>query len=180
MRFKSEIGFGVLTALGLAAWTLLAWRLGWHERDFTHAQHGKKVAFALTVAGMWLAVRARRARQSGWINFSEGLQSAVVVSAVAAFLNGAFAAFYSRVLNPGWMARAWEWQKAGLIAAGAKDSELNRPEAIANASQTLLFQLLMDPIGKVLVGLVLATAVAALLRRKRPDAEGEPMKPESR
>ncbi len=38
----------------------------------------------------------------------------------------------------------------------------------------------MDPIGKVLVGLVLATAVAALLRRKQPDAEGEPMKPESR
>jgi len=27
---------------------------------------------------------------------------------------------------------------------------------------------------------VLATAVAALLRRKQPDAEGEPMKPESR
>jgi multisubunit Na+/H+ antiporter MnhB subunit len=182
MRFKSEIGFGVLTALGLAAWTLLAWRLGWHDRDFTHAQHGKKVAFALTVAGMALAVRTRRERQAGCINFAEGFQSAVVVCAVAAFLNGAFTAFYSRVLNPGWLARAWEWQKAGLLAAGAKESELNRPEAIATASQTLLFQLLMDPIGKVLVGLALAAAVAGLLRRKRPeaDAESEPAKPASR
>jgi hypothetical protein len=180
MRFNSEMGYGVLTALGLAAWTLLAWRLGWHERDFTHAQHGKKVAFALTLAGMWLAVRARRARQAGWINFSEGFQSAVVVSAVAAFLNGAFAACYSRVLNPGWLARAWEWQKAELLAAGAKESELNRPEAIANASQTLLFQLLMDPIGKVLVGLVLATAVAALLRRKPPEADAGPVQPTAR
>ncbi len=179
-RFKSEIGFGVLVALGLGAWTLLAWRLGWHERDFTHAQHGKKVAFALTVAGLWLAVRARRARQAGWINFAEGFESAMVACAVAAFLNGAFAAFYSRVLNPGWLARAWEWQKAGMLAAGAKESELHRPEAIATASQTLLFQLLMDPIGKVLVGLALAAAVAGLLRRKQPDTDAGAENPPTR
>lgn len=175
MRFKSEIGFGVLTALGLAAWTLLAWQLGWHERDFTNAQHGKKVALVLTVAGIWLAVRARRGRQDGWINFAEGFESALVACAVAAFLNGAFTAFYSRVLNPGWLQRGWEWQKAALIAGGAKERDLHRPEAIATASQELLFQLLMDPIGKVLVGLALAAAVAGLLRRKRPEEDSEPV-----
>ncbi len=166
MRYKSEFGFGVLVAAGLAAWTLMAWQLGWHERDFTHAQHGKKVSFVMFALGMWLAARARRARQEGWINFTEGFQSAMVTCAVGAFLNGLFTALYSHVLNPGWLLRGWEWQKAALIAAGAKERDLHRPEAIANASQTLLFQVLMDPLGKVLVGLVLAAAVAAVLRRR--------------
>ncbi len=168
MRWRTEIKFGVLTAAGLAAWTLLAWQLGWHDRDFTNAQHGKKIAGALFALGLWLAVRERRTRQGGWINFSEGFQTGVVVCAIAAFLNGAFLAVYSRALNPGWLQRAWEWQKAGLIAAGAKESELGRPEAIATASQKLLYQLLLDPMGKVMVGMILATAVAALLRRKQP------------
>lgn len=173
MRWRTEIKFGVLTTAGLVAWTLLAWKLGWHDRDFTNAQHGKKLAGAMFALGVWLAVRERRARQDSWLNFDEGFRTGVIVCAIAAFLNGAFLAVYSRVLNPGWLTRAWEWQKAGLIAAGAKESELGRPEAIATASQRLEFQLLLDPIGKVLVGLFLAAAVAALLRRKRPE-EAEP------
>ncbi len=178
MRWRTEIKFGVLTAAGLAAWTLLAWKLGWHDRDFTNAQHGKKIAGGVFALGLWLAVRERRARQDGWVNFGEGFQTGVIVCAIAAFLNGAFLALYSRVLNPGWLQRAWEWQKAGLIAAGAKESELGRPEAIANASQRIEFQMLLDPIGKVMVGMILATAIAALLRRKRPEeteAEARPV-----
>lgn len=171
MRFTAEIKFGTLAAVGMAAWTLLAWRLGWHDRDFTHAQYGKHAWFVMSVGAMVLAARARRTRQTGWLEFGEAFQTATVTCAIAAFLNGAFAAFYGRALNPGWLARAWEWQKAGLIAAGKKETELNRPEAIANASQTLLFQLLMDPIGKVLIGLVFAVAIAALLRRKAPETE---------
>ena len=48
-------------------------------------------------------------------------------------------------------------------------AELGRPEAIATASQNLFYQLVLDPIGKVMVGLILATAVAAMLRRKPPE-----------
>lgn len=170
MRHKSEIKFALLAVLILAGWTILAWRLGWHDRDFTLAQHGKKVAAAAFALGIWLAVRERRdRRQGGWIDFGEGFQTGMVVSVIAAFLNGAFIAFYSRVLNPGWLQRAWEWQKAGLIAAGAKESELGRPEAIANASQRIEYQLLLDPIGKVVVGMIIATAIAAILRRKPPE-----------
>ena len=171
MRFKTEIKFAVLAAAGLAAWTMLAWKLGWHDTDFTHAQHGKKVAGAVSILCVWLAVRERRQRQGGWINFGEGFRTGVIVGAIAAFVNGAFLAYYSHVLNPGWLQRGWEWQKAGLIAAGAKDTDLGRPEAIATASQKLLYQLLLDPIGKVMVGVILATAVAALLRRKPPEDE---------
>ena len=169
MRWVTEIKFGLLAALGLAAWTLLAWKLGWHDQDFTNAQHGKKVAAAAFALGVWGAVRERRASQAGWLNFGEGFRTGVLVCAITAFINGAFLAAYSRVLNPGWLQRAWEWQKAGLIAAGAKESELGRPEAIATASQNLFYQLVLDPIGKVMVGLILATAVAAMLRRKPPE-----------
>jgi hypothetical protein len=77
------------------------------------------------------------------------------------------------VLNPGWLQRAWEWQKAGLIAAGAKEQELGRHEAIANVSQTLIFQLLLEPIRTLIMGMILATAVAAVLRRTPPEAEPE-------
>lgn len=181
MRFKTEIKFAVLAAAGLAAWTLLAWKLGWHDTDFTHAQHGKKVAATVSILCVWLAVRERRARQGGFINFGEGFQSGVIVGVIAAFLNGAFLAYYSQVLNPGWLQRGWEWQKAGLIAAGAKDADLGRPEAIATASQELLYQLLLDPIGKIMVGLILATAIAGLLRRKREEEDnGSPAPPAAR
>ncbi len=172
MRWKTEIKFGVLAAAGLAAWTLLAWKFGWHDQDFTHAQHGKQVAVVVFVGCLWLAVRERRDRwQDGFIEFGEGFQTGMIVSAIAAFLNGAFFAFYSRVLNPGWLQRAWEWQKAGLLAAGAKEQEIGRHEAIANSSQMLVSQLLFDPIGKIIMGMILATAVAAVLRRKRSDEE---------
>ena len=176
MRFKSEIKFAVLGVLVLAGYTLLAWQLGWHDKDFTNAQHGKKIAGAVFVVSIWLAVRERRDRQQGgFIKFGEGFQTGVIVSAVAAFLNGAFTAFYSHVLNPGWLQRAWEWQKAGLVAEGAKDFDLGRPEAIATASQKLIFQLLLDPLGQIIMGLILTTAIAAILRQKPPgEALGQP------
>lgn len=179
MRFKSEFKFALLAVLGVAAWTLLAWQLGWHDRDFTLAQHGKKVAAAVFAVCLWLAVRERRdRRQGGFIEFEEGFQTGMVVSAVAAFLSGAFIAFYSRVLNPGWLQRAWEWQKAGLIAGGAKEAEVGRHEAIANVSQTLVFHLLLEPVRTIIMGMILTTAVAAVLRRKR-ETPAPPSRPAS-
>lgn len=178
MRFKSEIKFAVLGVLALASYTLLAWQLGWHDQDFTNAQHGKKIAGAVFAASIWLAVRERREeRQSGFIEFGEGFQTGIVVSAVAAFLNGAFTACYSHVLNPGWLQRAWEWEKAGLVALGKTERELGRPEAIATASQTLIFQLLFDPLGQIIMGLILTTAIAAILRRRRPEETEAETKP---
>lgn len=171
MRIQTEIKFALLAVLGLAAWTLLAWQLGWHTDKFELAQHGKKVGPAVFALCLWLAVRERCERQGGFIEFGEGFQTGMIVSAIAAFLNGAFIAFYSRVLNPGWLQRAWEWQKAGLVASGAKEYEIGRHEAIANTSQMLVSQLLLEPIRTVIMGMILATAVAAVLRRKPPSAE---------
>ena len=167
MRFKSEIKFALLAVLALAGYTLLAWQLGWHDRDFTHAQHGKKVAAVVFTVFIWLAIRERRERQqSGFIEFEEGFQTGMVVSAITAFANGVFIAFYSHFINPGWLQRAWEWRKAGVLA-GLTERELGRPEASATVSQMLVFDLLLDPIGKVLMGMILTTAIAAVLRRKR-------------
>ena len=171
MRMKTEIKFGLLAVLGVAAWTLLAWQLGWHNDQFEHAQHGKQVGPTVFALCIWLAVRERRARQGGLIALGEGFQTGLLVSGIAAFLGGAFVAFYSRVLNPGWLQRAWEWQKAGLIAAGATEREQGRHEAIATASQMLVYQLLLEPIRTVIMGLILTTAIAAVLRRKPPGAE---------
>lgn len=168
MRFKSEIKFALLAVLVLAGYTLLAWQLGWHDQDFSYAQHGKKVAAVAFAGSIWLAVRDRRdRRQGGFISFGEGFQTGMVVSALVAFLNGACIAFYSHLLNPGWLQRAWEWQKAGLVAAGKTERELGRPNAIANFSDNLWFQLLLDPLGAVIMGMILTTAIAGVLRRKR-------------
>ncbi len=180
MRFKSEIKFALFAVLGLAAWTLLAWQLGWHDKDFTLAQYGKKVAAVVFALCLWLAVRERRERrQGGFIEFGEGFQTGMVVTVIAAFLNGAFIACYSRVLNPGWLQRAWEWQKAGLLAAGAKEAEVGRHEAIANVSQQLIFQLLLEPMRTIIMGMILTTAVAGILRRKR-EADAPPTVPFAR
>ncbi len=175
MRFKSEIKFAVLGVLLLAGYTLLAWQLGWHDKDFTNAQHGKKIAGAVFVASIWLAVRERRdRRQGGFIEFEEGFQTGMIVSAITAFGNGVFIACYNHFINPGWLQRALEWRKAGALA-GLTERELGRPEASATVSQMLVFDLLLDPIGKVLMGMILTTAIAAVLRRKQPgEALGQP------
>lgn len=172
MRFKSEIKFALFAVLGLAGWTLLAWQLGWHATTFEHAQYARKFGPAVFAVCIWLAVRERRERrQGGFIEFEEGFQTGMVVSAVAAFANGAFMAFYSRVLNPGWLQRAWEWQKAGLLAGGAKEAEVGRHEAIATTSQMLVSQLLLEPIRTIIMGMIITAAVAAVMRRKQETAE---------
>ncbi len=178
MRFKAEFKFALLAVLGLIGWTLLAWQLGWHTDQFERAQHGKQVMAAVYAITIWLAVRHRRdQQQGGYLQFGEGFQTGVIVSAIAAFLSGPFLAVYSRVLNPGWLQRAWEWQKAGLIAAGAKEQDWGRHEAIANVSQTLVFQLLLEPIRTLIMGMILATAMAALLRRVPEASEAAPPPP---
>ena len=93
-----------------------------------------------------------------------------VVCGGAAFLNGAFFAFYSHALNPGWLQRAWDWEKAGLLAQQASEQEIGRHEAIANVSQTLVFQLLLEPLRTLIMGLILSTAVAAVMRRQPAEA----------
>ncbi len=37
--------------------TLLAWQLGWHDQDFTYAQHGKKVAAVAFAGSCMIAIR---------------------------------------------------------------------------------------------------------------------------
>ena len=108
------------------------------------------------------------------MQFGEGFETGVAVCVVAAFLTGAFEAFYGQALNPGWLQRAWEWKKAGMIAAGAKELEIARHEASATASQHLFFQLVLYPIGRVMFGLILAAAVAAILRHQPAAEETSP------
>lgn len=168
MRMQTEIKFGLLAALGLAAWNLLAWQLGWHATDFEQAQHGKKVAGAVFALCLWLAVRERRTRQAGWLTFGEGFQTGAIAGAIGAVANGLVTAAYSHWLNPGWLHRAWEWQKAGLLAAGAEKEVIGRHEAIATVAQTLLFQLLLEPIRTAIMGMILATVMATILRHQPP------------
>jgi hypothetical protein len=52
--------------------------------------------------------------------------------------------------------------------------ELGRHEAIATASQLPVFQLVLEPIRTAIMGLILSAAIAALLRRKDPNAPEEP------
>ena len=63
--------------------------------------------------------------------------------------------------------RLWEWQKAGLVAGGAKESELGRHEAIATTSQMLVSQLLLEPIRTIIMGMIITTVIAGILRRKQ-------------
>ena len=167
--------FALLAVGLLVAWTLLAWQAGWHERDFAIAQRGKFVAVAAFALSLWLAVRARReGAQGGFLRFGEGFETGLRVSVIAAFLSGGWNVFYGQVLNPGWLARAWDWQKAGLLATGVTKEELGRHEAIATASQLPVFQLVLEPIRTAIMGLILSAAIAALLRRKDPNAPEEP------
>ena len=171
---KPEIKIGLLTGLGVCAWVLGEFALGFHTTRLELGRYTGYGAVAIPVAGIWLALRGRRTRQGGWLAFGEGFRAGMTVSVLCAVIAAVFLAAYNQIINPGWMQNAWKLEKARLERAGATEQQLAKQETLMKLSGSALGPFVLELPRTVMMGMVITVAGALALRREREDVPAAP------
>jgi hypothetical protein len=96
-----EWKWGLLLGAVNFAWLVLSWALGFHERGIGMIQVTVALAFALTFAGCFLAMRALRKGEPE-TGYLEGFKAGALIAVISALVAVAGQFAYFAWINPEW------------------------------------------------------------------------------
>jgi hypothetical protein len=99
---RRALTFGLLAAVGVAAWTMIEFTLGWHDERSDFGRYTGFIGLLAPIAAITLAIRAARRAREGRLGFAEGMSQGSAVTVVYALLAAVFYYAYYVYINPGY------------------------------------------------------------------------------
>ena len=169
---KIEIKYGVISGAGVCAWVLVEYFLGFHNEHLAIGKITGYLATVIPVVALFRALKEKREQQrDGDLATGDGIRSGLVISAIAAVITTPFFWAYKHVINPGWMEKALEFEKAQMAKAGASAEVIDRKVAAFNALNSDEIQIATGLIGTMVMGLAISLIITTILKKKSPDPE---------
>lgn len=165
---KTEIKYGLIAGFSVCAWTLVEFALGFHTRHLEYGSFANQLSLLILIAAWFFMLRTKRDTDGrGALTFGQGLKAGAVASAVSAAIITVFSEVYNRVINPGWMQHAMEWETARLRTSGTSEAEiaLLRKNFEAMAHAPIGERLLHGFIGTAVMSLIITAIIAVMIRR---------------
>lgn len=169
---KIEIKHGVICGTGVCAWILVEYFLGFHDEHLAIGKFTGYLATVIPVVVLYRALKEKRAQQpDGDLATGDGLKAGLVISAIAGVITTAFFWAYKHFINPGWLDRALEFEKAQMAKAGATAEMIDRKVAVFNAMNSDEIQIVTGMIGTMVMGLAISVVLTSILKKKSPEPE---------
>ena len=159
---RTALKWGVI--LGIA---LIVYSLALYLTDSVGNSSLGFISFALSIAGLVLAMRDYRTLNGGYMSYGEGLSVGTLTSAVSGLLSSVFSVFYTTVIDTGAMARMVERTREQLEDSGTSDDVIEQQLSIIEMFQSPGLSFAFGVIGSVIFGLLLSLVVSAIMRRNR-------------
>lgn len=168
MKIALIYGFGI--ALAGAVLTLAAYFLGYHsdpDRIGTGQTIASVLGLAITVIGLVMGIRARRAEVPPTENFGYGraLGTGVMISIFSGIFGAIFLFVYASFINPDYQDVVVDSQIAKMEQQGIPPSQIDQAEGIMRTMSSPAMQAVFAVIMGALIGLVLSLIIAAFLKR---------------
>ena len=125
------------------------------------------ISFALSIAGLVLAMRDYRTLHGGYMSYGEGLSVGTLTAAVSGLLSSLFSVFYTTVIDTGVMERMVDRTRQQLEESGVPDDQIDQQMKIVEMFQSPGLSFAFGVIGAVIFGLLLSLVIAAIMRRNR-------------
>ncbi len=167
---KIEFKYGVISGAGVCAWVLAEYLLGFHNQHLAIGKFTGYLATVIPVVVLYRALKEKRDRQpDGDLATDDGIKAGLVISAIAGVITTAFFWAYKHFINPGWLDRALEFEKAQMANAGATAETIDRKVAAFNALNSDEIQIVTGLIGTMVVGLAISLVLTSILKKKTPE-----------
>jgi hypothetical protein len=168
---KIAIKWGIILGAVICLWTLALHALGFYTTRLGAGQIADVVAIIIPIVVLFLAIRERRATNSGQtLTIGQGIVTGVMTGLVSVPITAGFLWFYHHYVNPRWMDLLVQWKESQLRAGGQSPDSIRTTIEGMRASASDGAQIGAALIGTLILSLALSLFISALLRRQRPIA----------
>ncbi|RSK44120.1 DUF4199 domain-containing protein [Hymenobacter perfusus] len=123
------------------------------------------------IIGIYMAHKQFKQSNSGFMSYGQGLGIGTILSVVAGLISGVFGYLYVAFIDPEYMNRAMEVQRAKMEAQGLDDAQIEQGMMWAQKFSTGPIVILFSLIIVVIIGFVISLIISAFTKNTRPEFE---------
>lgn len=125
------------------------------------------ISYALSIAGLTMAMRDFRSQNGGLMTYGEGLSVGTLTAGVSGLLSGLFSVFYTTIIDTSVMERMLDQARERLEESGLSDDQIEQQVEFMKMFQSPGLTFVFGIIGSIVLGLVLSLIIAAFIRRTK-------------
>jgi len=166
---KLELKFGLLAGAAVSAWLLVTSLVGFHTQRLEVVKYSDTLGLAVLAAFIGLGLKSARARSpDGSLTLEQGWKAGTLIALVSAAVSALFKVAYNHFINPGWVEKAIEWERARMQASQVAEAKIVRMETFLRTTNGDLFLVTLGIVGTVALGTFIALAISAVMKRPQP------------
>ncbi len=132
----------------------------------------KYLTSVVMIAGIILAQRDFKQRNSGFMEYGQGLGVGVVASTVIGVLSAIFTYIYTAFIDPAIMTRALEKARTEMEAKGnMSDAQIEQAMAMSAKFTSGPILLVFIIVGSIVIGLIISLITSAFIKNAKPEFE---------
>lgn len=125
------------------------------------------VSYALTIAGLILAMRDYRTQNGGYMTYGEGVSLGTLTAAVSGLLSSLFYVFYTTLIDTGVTQRMMDTIRERSEESGLSDEQIDQQMSFMELFQSPGLVFVVGVISAAIGGLLFSLLIAAFLRRNK-------------
>jgi hypothetical protein len=162
------IRYGILTGLLIIIYSFILFVTG---QEMNQALGWVSIA-VLPIVGIFLAHKAFKQANAGFMSYGQGLGIGVLLSLVSGLLTTTFSYIYRTFVDPDLAARMLEKMRAKLEAVGSmSDAQVDQMLSMSTKFSTGPIGFAVGILSALLLGLVFSLVIAAITKNAKPEFE---------
>ncbi|RSK48719.1 DUF4199 domain-containing protein [Hymenobacter rigui] len=129
------------------------------------------VGAIVAIVGIVLAHKKFKELNHGFMSYGQGLGIGTIVSAVGGLVSSVFSYLYMTFINPEYMTRVMELQRAKMEAKGLDDAQIDQALGMAQKFSGGPMIIVFGLIGAVFMGFIISLIISAFTKNTRPEFE---------
>lgn len=163
---KTELKWALITALGVAAWILVEFFLGFHSEMMEIGKFTGYFAVIIPLLTYYYGLKEKRDKDlGGKISFAKAFGSGLLISFIASILLLIFMFIYVEFINPGWFEAGMIYEMNKLEEAGYSTQEIIMQIEDLSYLYSTPTQLLVTFFGTLIQGFLISVAMAFSVKK---------------
>ena len=164
---KTDLNWGLITGIGVAAWILVEYILGFHSENMEIGKFTGYFAVIIPLLTYYYGIREKRDQYlDGTITFGRAFGSGILISLITSVILTIFMFIYVEYINPEWFESGVAYEMQKLEAAGYSGQEIGMKLTDFAYLYSTPTQLIVTFFGTLIQGFLISIAMAFTLKKK--------------
>ena len=165
---KTDVKFGIITGIGICAWILTEYLLGFHTTRLSVGQYSSYFAVAIPLVTLYFGIREKRDNYyGGKITVGAGIRTGLMISVISAIITTIFLIIYYNYINPDFIQIGLALQKHRMLVTGRTEMEIAKEMEKIREIFSFTHQLLYGILSTLGIGFMLSLAFSVLLKKNK-------------